>query len=118
MKQIVLDTNFILSCIRNKIDFFEELELMGFEILIPVQVFREIETLAEKTESKTALRIVAKNEYRYKEINLHVKYVDKGIIEFLKKNKEIFLATLDKELQGKVKNPKVIIRGKKKLEIV
>ena len=35
MKQALLDTNFILSCIRKKIDFFEEIRLMGIKIIIP-----------------------------------------------------------------------------------
>ncbi len=45
-------------------------------------------------------------------------YVDKGLINYLKDKQEIILATLDEGLQKKVRNPIMIIRQKKKLEIV
>ena len=37
-----MDSSFILTCVRQKIDFFEEIELKGIQILIPKQVIREI----------------------------------------------------------------------------
>jgi len=55
-----------------------------------------------------------------KEIRLGGRYADKGIIEYSKKNKDCFVATLDKELKKSlnIMGCKVIyIRGKKKLEI-
>ena len=123
MKQAILDTNFIISCIRNKIDFFEEIKFMGMQILIPKQVITELKKIAVskksnslKEEAKISLEILEKN--LFKEIDIKKRYVDKGIVNYAKKNKDIIVATLDRELKNKIKNAKLIIRGKKKLEIV
>ena len=112
MKSALLDTNFILICIKQKIDFFEELEFMGFEILIPDKVIDEL----KKLKQTSALKLLEKNNFR--EIILAGKNVDNSIINYAKKNPEIIIATLDKELSNKLKNRKIIIRGKKKLEII
>jgi len=38
MAKAILDTNFILSCIDKKIDFFEAISFIGFNIIIPNEV--------------------------------------------------------------------------------
>ncbi len=117
MKYAVLDTNFILSCIRKKIDFFEEIQLMGFKILIPMQVIREIKKFAEsKPEARLALTLINKNDFD--EIDLKLKNADNGIVNLAEKNRDYVIATLDREIKSRVKNPKLVIRGNKKLEIV
>ena len=112
MKSVLLDTNFILTCIKQKIDFFEELRFMGFEIIIPDRVIDEL----KKLKQTLALKLLEKNNF--KKIILIGKDVDNSIINYAKKNPEIIIATLDKELSNKLKNRKIIIRGKKKLEII
>ncbi len=112
MKSALLDTNFILTCIKQKIDFFEELRFMGFEIIIPDRVIDEL----KKLKQTLALKLLEKNNF--KKIILIGKDVDNSIINYAKKNPEIIIATLDKELSNKLKNRKIIIRGKKKLEII
>jgi len=117
MKYAVLDTNFILSCIRKKIDFFEEIRLMGFKILIPTQVIREIKKFAEsKPEARLALTILEKNDFD--KIDLKVKNVDNGIVKIAEKNKGYIIATLDREIKNKIKNQKLVIRGDRNLEII
>jgi len=113
MKQIILDTSFILTCIKQKIDFFEE--LVEAQILIPEQVINEIKRL-ENINSKLALKLLKKN--KFKKINLGKAHVDKLIIRFAKENPKTIVATLDREIKNKTKNQKLIIRGKKKLEII
>lgn len=116
MKQLLLDTNFILSCIRKKIDFFEEVKLRGFEIIIPKEVINEIKKFKEKKpEAELALKILEKNNY--KTIKLGKGHVDKRIINYAKENSNLILATLDKEIKDKTNNQNLIIRGDKKLEI-
>ena len=112
MKSVLLDTNFILTCIKQKIDFFEELYLEGYQIIITDGVIDEL----KKLKQTSALKLLEKNNFR--KINLTGKNVDNSIINYSKKNPEIFVATLDRELQKKLKNRKIIIRGKKKLEII
>lgn len=115
MKQVILDTSFILTCVKQKIDFFEDIKLKGLEILIPEQVIREIERL-KNPNSELALKIISKNSY--KSVNLGRAHVDKLIIRFAKENPKIIVATLDREIKEKVRNPKLVIRGKKKLSIM
>lgn len=114
MKQALLDSNFILSCVKQKIDFFEDLKFRGLEILIPKQVIREIKGIKEPY-AKLSLKILEKN--KFKEIDIGKGYVDKRIKLFAEKNPKTLIATLDKELKEKLKNSKIIIREKKRLEI-
>ena len=127
MRQAILDTSFILTCIKQKIDFFDEIKFMGIEILIPDIVIGEIKSLSEDTSkkkfnlkenAKIALKLLEKNLGSFRRINLFGKNVDKSIIKFAEENGEVLIATLDKEIKKKVKNSKLIIRGKKKLEII
>jgi len=117
MKQVLLDTSFILACVKQKIDFIQQLEEEGIKIIISEQVFVEIEGLTNsKPEAKTALQILQKSHVE--SIHLKSKTTDKGIINFAKQNPKIIVATLDREIKKSVQNPKLIIRGKKKLEVV
>jgi len=108
--EVILDSSFILTCIKQKIDFFEE--LVGEQILIPKQVINEIKNL----DNKLALKLLEKN--KFKKIDLGKGHTDNRIIKFAKENPKTIIATLDKEIKNKTKNQKLIIRGKKKLEIV
>ena len=117
MKPALLDTNFILTCIKQKIDLFEELKFMGLKVLIPMQVIKELKNLKIK-EAEFALKLSEKNKDEFEEIDIGKGNVDKRIKLFADKNLEILVATLDKELQKKLKNKKIVIRGKKKLEII
>ena len=115
MKTTLLDTSFILTCIRQKIDFFEELEFQGLKIIIPIQVIKELEGLSKKQEAKIALQLLKKQKFT--KTDLKTKNVDSGIIAYANKNKKVIIATLDKEIKDKAENQKLVIRGKKKLEI-
>ena len=123
MKKAVLDTNFILTCAKQKIDFLDEIKLMGMGILIPEEVFLEIKKIKSsgkklhfRENAKLALKILNKN--KFKKIKLNTTDVDKGLVNFAEKNKDVIVATLDRELKEKIKKPKLVIRGKKKLEII
>ena len=112
MRQVLLDTSFILTAIKQRIDFFEELEHRGFEIIIPEQVIREIHGL----KSLLALKIIKMNKFR--QIDIKQKEVDSGIIYYARSHPKTIIATLDDEIKRKIKNPKLVIRQKKKLEII
>jgi len=123
MKQAILDTSFILTCIKQKIDFFEQIENEGLRIIIPKQVIREIEKITSSKQklhfrenAKSVLKLFKKNNF--KKIDLKTKHVDAGLIKFAKENPEIIIATLDREIKNKILNSKLVIRGKKKLEII
>lgn len=113
MKQVILDTSFILTCVRQKIDFFEE--LMEYEIIIPKQVIGELKRL-NNSNTQLSLKLLEKNNF--KEVDLGKAHVDKLIIRFAKENSKVIVATLDNEIKNKVKNNKLVIRGRKKLEVL
>jgi uncharacterized protein len=124
MKEAVLDTSFIISCVRKKIDFFYEIPLMGMSIVIPKPVIKEIEGIIGhpknnfrfKEEAGLALKMLEKN--KFKKTGLDGKSVDFGIIKIAKENPELIIATLDREIKNKVKNQKLVIRGESKLELI
>ncbi len=111
-RKVLLDTNFILTCIAQKIDFFEEFYLSGIKVIIPENVISEL----EKLKKTAALKLLEKNEF--KKISLQGKNVDNSIVKFARENPEIIIATLDKEMRKKIKNKKVTIRSKKIIEII
>jgi hypothetical protein len=121
MRKILVDTNFIIYCAKQKIDFFLYTKLNGFLVLVPEEVINELTKLEKGRKivlgknAQLAKKIINLNDF--KSIKLENPYVDNGIIKYLKENPEIILATVDKELQNKVKNPVLMIREKIKLEI-
>jgi rRNA-processing protein FCF1 len=124
MKKVIIDSSFILTCVKQKIDFFKWLEERGIQILIPKQVIDEIKNIENskkklhfKNDAELSLFIIEKNKKNFKEIDLKWKNVDNALVKFAEKNKEIIIATLDREIKSKIKNKKLLIKGKKMLEI-
>ena len=124
---VLLDTNFILTCVKQKIDFFEDIKFMGMKIIISKQVIDEIKRIVNskkklhfRKDAELSLRILEKEKNSFKKINLsnYGKNTDKRIKNFADKNENIIVATLDRELKNKIKNRKLVIRGKKRLEII
>ena len=123
MKKAILDTSFILTCVKQKINFLDEIKFMGMDVLIPEEVLDEVRKIGSfgkklhfRENAKLALKILNKN--KFKKIRLGTAHVDKGLVNFAEKNKDVIVATLDRELKKKIKKPKLVIRGKKKLEIM
>ena len=123
MKKVVLDTNFILSCVRQKIDFLEKIQLRGMKILLPEEVLDEIKKIENsgrklhlRENAQLALKTLEKTGFE--KIKLETENVDDGLVKFSEKNKDVIIATLDRELKKRIKKPKLVIRGKKKLEII
>ena len=114
MRKVILDTSFILTAVRQKIDFFENTEMKGMRIIVPEQIIRELKGLG----AGLALRILAKNEHGFEVIKIPGKDADSAIMNFARKNPEAIVATLDAGLKKKIKNHKLIIRNMKKLEII
>ncbi len=121
-KYAVLDTNFILSCIRKKIDFFELIPQMGLKIIIPLQVMDELRKFSRqgrgnlKQEAKLSLVLLENQEFQ--RIDLYNKNVDNGLIKLAEKNPNYIIGTLDAAIKHKTQNPNLVIRGEKELEII
>jgi rRNA-processing protein FCF1 len=119
MRKVLLDTSFILSCIRNKIDFFEEIPLMGIQMIIPEEVILEVERFKDrKTEADVALAMINQNHDKFEKIELGKGHVDSKIIEYANNKNDFIVGTLDKEIKEKLNGKSMVIREKKRLEIV
>ena len=122
--KIILDTNFLIYCAKNKLDYVEELdELLNedFELVVPLQVIRELELLKEDKKKKVsgkdkdavslALQLLDANDV--KRVKVKGKTVDEGIINLSKENKKNITCTLDREMRETLGRVILISRGKK-----
>ena len=117
--EVILDTSFIVSCIKKKIDFITELEGQGFKVLLPKEVFEEIKDLRlnsdrnTKVASEVALELLKKR--KVKNVTLGDRQVDEGLIEFGKKG--AYIATLDAAIKRSVSNRVVISESSNSLVV-
>jgi rRNA-processing protein FCF1 len=118
--EVILDSSFILSCIRKKIDFLEQLEEQGFRILVPREVLEELKDLKNKNRTShgdrvavdVALQMLAETE----KTRIGSGRVDDGLIS---KGKEgHYIATLDNGIKREVPNKVVIFDAEKRVGIV
>jgi rRNA-processing protein FCF1 len=119
--EIILDTSFILTCIKEKIDFFDA-EEFG-QLVLPDLVLYELEKLIkgnskESQQAKLALSIIGRNKDRFKIISLDKKNVDAGIKKYVS-GRKVIVATLDRELKRELKGKAgiLVIRAKKKMSL-
>lgn len=92
------------------------------KILIPKPVIKELEGLAKydkkygvKEDAKLALKLLEVSKFDKR--GLDKGSVDSGIIQAAKADHELVVATLDRRIKSLTRNPKLVIRGKKKLVI-
>ena len=121
-KKVLLDTNFIITCIENKIDFITQLKLEGFSIFVPDKVIKELETMKSSKRfkiSKSKLASIGLNILNKNAIIISLKgaYADKAIINFAREHPEFHVATLDKELRKKIKNKIGIRKASKSINL-
>jgi len=122
--KIILDTNFLIYCAKNKLDYVEELKNLlneDYDLVVPKQVVRELELLKEdkkkkvsgkdKASANLALQLLEVNNV--KSLKVKGKSVDKGIINLAKEDKKNIVCTLDKEMRGILGRVILISRGKK-----
>ena len=126
--KILLDTNFILTCVKQKLDIQEhtnQITSQPIEWLVPQDVLNELGNLKDRLGTKLIDRQAAKLSFDIiqtlnpKIIHLSSRNpnVDIKIVNYIL-DKPIVLATLDKNLKSRVKNKILTIRGKKRLEII
>ena len=122
MVKVILDTNFILNCVRNKVDFYEELMFRGDVPIFSSQVIEELKRIRDgskalkfREEANVALKLIDSQEHE--EIDMPGRYVDVGIKKYCESHPEVVLATMDKDLKKAVRNRKLVLRNKKKLEL-
>jgi len=119
--KIILDTNFLIYCAKEKLDYIEEISNLvneGYELVVPLQVIEELERLKIKTKkgkdkraSDLALQVLEKN--KIKKVKVEGETVDQGIINLSNENKKNIVATLDREMRGILGRVILVNRGKK-----
>lgn len=125
--EILLDTNFILTCVRQKVDFaslVEEMTDEKVEWIVPQQVLNELGNLKDRVGMKTADKEAAALSF---EILQMIKpkivelgrgpNVDIGIVNYVK-GKNIVLATLDRGLKNRIENRILSLKGLKNLQFL
>ncbi|MCH7568896.1 MAG: hypothetical protein IIA87_05760 [Nanoarchaeota archaeon] len=119
--EVLLDTSFIISCIRKRIDFLTQLEEQGFRVIVPREVFEEMKDVRRKSSSSqidriaidTALEIF--EHQKIKKIGLGTKNVDEGLIE--KGKQGYYIATLDRAIKHSVPKKIVIFDARKSVGV-
>jgi rRNA-processing protein FCF1 len=121
---ILLDTNFLIYCAKQKIDYLREIERLfpKYEVIVPSSVIGELESLLRREKGKSAATIklvlaLIENSVKkgnLKEIKTENHIADEALVEFDKKDN--IIATVDKELKERFKNAKILtIRQKRYL---
>jgi rRNA-processing protein FCF1 len=118
--EAILDSNFIIACVRRKIDFIKQIEEHGFRVLLPLEVYQELKDLKDHVshEDKIAIDIALEifDKHGIEKIRLGAgKTVDQGLIDQGKKGK--FIATLDNGIKKIVPNRIIIFSAQNKIGI-
>jgi rRNA-processing protein FCF1 len=115
----ILDTNFMIYCLKNKIDFFDQLEERGFKIIIPKEVLEEMKDLKKDASrvDRTAVEVLEDlfSKRKFKKISLGGRSVDAGLIEMGKRGN--YIASMDAAVRRSVPNRIIINTNSKSVEI-
>ncbi|MDD5193144.1 MAG: PIN domain-containing protein [Candidatus Nanoarchaeia archaeon] len=122
--KIILDTNFLVYCSKNKIDYREDIGNLineGFELVVPEQVVEELKKISQKPKEKhsgflkkrnprfrkttardrdaanLALQLLDFNKIKI--VKTTGRNVDDAIINLAEKDKKNIVCTLDREMR-------------------
>lgn len=119
--EVLLDSSFIISCIRAGIDFLSQLEEQGFKVKVPREVLQEMKDLRLKNkasrEDRIAIDVAFKliEQRKVKKISMGGGKVDDWLI---KRGKEgYYIATLDAGIKNRIPNKVVIFKAQARVGI-
>ncbi len=124
--KILIDTNFILTCIKQRLDFFSKANEIideGIEWLVPAGVIKELEMISKRKGEKiidkesAAIALEMLRLIEPQKIELDSRNVDQGIVNYAVKN-NIVVATLDRGIKKKINKKILTIKDIKSLEII
>jgi rRNA-processing protein FCF1 len=126
--KILLDTNFVITATKNKLDFTSlanELVDEKIDWIIPQDVLNELGNIKDrkgtrekdKAAAKLAFDIIQNISPEIVDLPGKNPNVDIKIVNYIL-DKDIILATMDKDLKSRVKNKILTVRGKKNLELI
>lgn len=119
--QVILDSSFIISCVRERIDFLTQLEEQGFTPVVPREVFQEMKDLRisnrasreDRLAVDVALEILEKK--KVKKTTLGEGKVDEFLIR--KGQEGIFIATLDNGIKKRIPKKIVIFKAQNRVGV-
>ena len=119
--KVILDTNFLIYCAKEKLDYIEKINNLlneGFNLVVPEQVIEELKRLkikAKKGKDKDAcdlaLKILEKKNIEI--VQPAGKSVDDAIIKLAQENSKNIVCTLDREMRWELGRVILVSRGKK-----
>jgi len=122
--KIILDTNFLIYCAKNRLDYVKGIGNLineGFELVVPMQVINELEKLKndklkkvsgkDKMAIDLALQLLEANNV--KAVKIKGNNVDEGIINLANEDKKNIVATLDREMRHILGRIILISKGQK-----
>ena len=120
--EVILDSSFIISSVRSRIDFLDQLAELGFKPVVPKEVFQELKDIKSRTGASPkdkesidlAFQMIEKRKVKKMSLGDHNK-VDDGLIA--KGQEGIYIATLDKAIQREIPN-RVVIKDSEKRVII
>jgi len=134
--KVILDTNFLIYCAKEKLDYEEALLSLlneDYELVVPEQVIEELKIVMKKKKEKIPL-LKRKPKYKkttgrdkaaaelalqilekkmIKKIKIEGRNVDLAIINLAKENNKNIVCTLDKEMRGRLGRVILISKGNK-----
>lgn len=119
--EAILDTNFIISCIRGKIDFISQLEEEGFKVILPREVMQELKDIKRRTgeshydRSSIELALQMFERSKIRKMALGNNKVDDQLVKLGVAG--AYIATLDKEILHKIPNRITINSSAKKIMV-
>ena len=122
--KVILDTNFLIYCAKEKLDYIEALRDLlneNYDLVVPEQVIKELKSLkgdklkkvSGKDKAATDLALQLLDINKIKKIKPIGKSVDEAIINLANQDKKNIVCTLDREMRHTLGRVILINRGKK-----
>ena len=115
-ERVVLDTNFLVYCVKYKIDLESELKRIipgVFRVFVLDKTLDELGYLTERSKTRLEAKIALKLCEKFEKPSAGEQDVDSALVSLA--NKNTFIATQDSGVKKKIKTPLVIIRQRKYL---
>ena len=117
--EAVLDSSFIVSCMKKDIDFLAQLEEQGFTVYVPHEVLQELKDLRKRSRRAERdaidLAMILIEQKKVKKMSLGHDSVDNGLIR--KGQQGAHIATLDREIKRAVPKRIVIFDAQKRVGV-
>jgi rRNA-processing protein FCF1 len=119
---LIVDTNFMITVVKHKIA--DQIKGLGGQICMPETVEKELSkpSLAPDAKRNAAAALILLEKWGVKVIASKIKNVDNSIVgvavDFKDRGEEVYVATLDEELKGKIASYGIKTVGIKRQKIV